>query len=192
MFIPQIKALIHVLAIRRRGIANFRSHKKSPKFLMNPNPNPKSLTSEAAVSWFAEQAPPKDPPTEPRVTQSHAAPAGGPAVAHQESSGHEEAPAGACYACDRASGVGLRAAPGGDQARAEHVAISRRPHTERRIWDAPARGPRRRLAERPRRSSLLRASGGGQHRPRVWRALLRARAAAAGARALLPAKAPSA
>ena len=65
------------------------------------------------MSWFAEQAPPKDPPTEPRTTQSHAAPAGGPSVAHQESSGHEEAPAGACYACDRASGGGLRAAPGG-------------------------------------------------------------------------------
>ena len=34
-----------------------------------------------------------------------------------------------------------------------------------------------RAAERPRRSSLLRASGGSQHRPRVRRACLHARAA---------------
>ena len=59
---------MHQSAFEKKGNANFRSHKKSPKFLMNPNPNPKSLTSEAAVSWFAEQAPPKDPPTEPRAT----------------------------------------------------------------------------------------------------------------------------
>ena len=52
---------MHQSAFEKKGIANFRSHKKSPKFLMNPNPNPKSLTSEAAVSWIAEQAPPKDP-----------------------------------------------------------------------------------------------------------------------------------
>ena len=53
---------MHQSAFEKKENANFRSHKKSPKFLMNPNPNPKSLTSEAAVSWFAEQAPPKDPP----------------------------------------------------------------------------------------------------------------------------------
>ena len=52
---------MHQSAFEKKGNANFRSHKKSPKFLMNHNPNPKSLTSEAAVSWIAEQAPPKDP-----------------------------------------------------------------------------------------------------------------------------------
>jgi len=37
------------------------------------------------MSWFAshEQAPLQDPPTEPRAIRSHAAPAEGPAEAHQ-------------------------------------------------------------------------------------------------------------
>ena len=164
------------------------------------------------MSWFAEQAPPKDPPTEPRATQSHAAPVGGPSVAHQESSGHEEAPTGACFVCDHASGGGLRAAPGGGQAHTEHAAISRRPHmahlgvvarAHERCAQLPhvaqggglqaqGGGQPARAAERPRRSSLLRASGGSQHRPRVRRACLPARAATAGARTLLPAKVPSA
>ena len=66
--------------------------RKSPNFVKNPNPNPwprmRNLTLAATMSWFAdhEQAPQQDPPTEPRATRSHAAPAGGPAVAHQKNS----------------------------------------------------------------------------------------------------------
>ena len=52
---------------------------------MNPNPNPKIESYLLTVSWFAshEQAPLQDPPTEPRAIRSHAAPAEGPAEAHQ-------------------------------------------------------------------------------------------------------------
>ena len=91
------------------------------------------------MSWFAEQAPPKDPPTEPRATQSHAAPAGGPSVAHQESSGHEEAPAGARCTVPASGGgaLGLQrphqaaAAAGAHTAGpagARHRRMRRRPH----------------------------------------------------------------
>ena len=123
------------------------------------------------MSWFAEQAPPKDPPTEPRATQSHAAPAGGPSVAHQESSGHEEAPAGACFVCDHASGGGLRAAPGGGQACAEHAADG--PHTRSQRC-AERRTERRPRARASRHVACLRsppARGGG--RSAAWQSARR-------------------